>query len=53
MNRETIMNDPSTHTWVKKAIQELETHDAVDACYDARIVLTYFELRLKELQGEG
>lgn len=49
--REGIISDPSIHYWVKRAIQELEGHDAVDACFDAKMVAEYFELRLKEMQS--
>ena len=50
--REQIMNDPAVHYWVKSAIKLLEEQDAVDACFDAKMVYEYFELRLNQMQKE-
>jgi hypothetical protein len=46
-----IIKDHSVHYWVKRAIEELDSRDPVDACFNAKMVATYFEMKLKELHG--
>ena len=46
--RLAVMTDPSVRTWVKRAVNDLEARDPIDAADDADLVANLMALRSTE-----
>lgn len=53
IDEKALLNDPSTTSWLKRAIEESHNRDILDALHDAEVLVRVLEQRFEQVVRQG